>query len=325
MTSRDRFQAVMRFETPDRVPYFEEGIRDSVIDVWRRQGLSGRGELNRLFPSDVRERLELNVKPQPDLTKWPARPQELDYLHKSLNPDDQNRLPAQWKKRVRQWKDRRHVLMLRVNRGFFQSMGVMNWPRFREVMTLLVDQPNLVRDIMAIQGRFCARLMARVLGEVRIDAAIFSEPIGGNEGPLISPQMYEDVVLKSYQPILDVLKQHHVDCIIFQTYANARILIPCILKWGFNTLWACEVYTKAMDYGGIRRTFGRDVKLIGGIDLDALRSSKTQIKKEIQTKVPPLIDQGGYIPLADGRVREDVSFENYCYYRKLLQEVIEKG
>jgi hypothetical protein len=38
-------------------------------------------------------------------------------------------------------------------------------------------------------------------------------------------------------------------------------------------------------------------------------------------KVPPLLDSGGYIPLADGRVREDVLYENYLYYRELLADV----
>ena len=30
---------------------------------------------------------------------------------------------------------------------------------------------------------------------------------------------------------------------------------------------------------------------------------------------------GGYVPLADGRVRADVPFENYVYYRQLLEKV----
>jgi hypothetical protein len=76
-----------------------------------------------------------------------------------------------------------------------------------------------------------------------------------------------------------------------------------------------------MDYRNLRKEFGNDLKLIGGIDLDALRKDKKSIKKEIVTKVPELLGQGGYIPLADGRVREDVPFENYVYYRKLLKEV----
>jgi len=133
--------------------------------------------------------------------------------------------------------------------------------------------------------------------------------------------MYEEIVLKSYEPVLDVLRRFDVETIIFQTYANARILIPSILRWGFNCLWACEVNVEAMDYRSLRKEFGRDLRLIGGIDLDALRQNKATIRREIEEKVPPLIADGGYVPLADGRVREDVPFENYVYYRKLLEKI----
>ena len=74
-------------------------------------------------------------------------------------------------------------------------------------MDLVIDDPEFVREAMKIQGEFAAGLAERVLKDVVVDAALFSEPIGGNYGPLISPQMYEDMVLRSYEPVLDV----HVD------------------------------------------------------------------------------------------------------------------
>jgi hypothetical protein len=167
-------------------------------------------------------------------------------------------------------------------------------------------------------------LSDRILQEVEVDAVVFSEPIGGSDRPLISPQMYEEFVLQNYEPVLEVLRHHNVATICFQTFANARILIPSILKWGFNCLWACEVNIEAMDYRSLRREFGRELRLIGGIDLDALREDKEAIRWEIEEKVPALIEEGGYIPLADGRVRADVRFENYVYYRQLLEKVTQK-
>ncbi len=97
MTSRERFLEVMRFEQPDRVPYFEEGIRDEVIHVWQGQGLSGRRELTRAFPSDVRERMELDLDPRPALKQWPTTEKDLDFFRQHLNPDDPKRFPGQWK------------------------------------------------------------------------------------------------------------------------------------------------------------------------------------------------------------------------------------
>ena len=211
--------------------------------------------------------------------------------------------------------------MLRVHRGFFNAMGVTGWQRFSDAMLLLAEDPGFVGEIMAIRGAFSARLAERVLKEVDVDAAVFSEPAGGNEGPLISPEVYENVVLKSYRPVFDVLRRYGVETIIFRTYANARIYLPMILKWGFNCLWACEVDTDSMDYRDIRRQLGSDLRFIGGIDLDTLRHGKEAIRREIEEKVPPLLAEGGYVPLADGRIREDVPYENYVYYRQLLRKV----
>jgi uroporphyrinogen decarboxylase len=134
--------------------------------------------------------------------------------------------------------------------------------------------------------------------------------------------MYEEFALGHYKPLLDIIDAHGVDIKICRTYANSRILIPSLLKFGINGLWACETNIDSMDYVSLRDEFGRDLRLIGGIDLDALRSGREAIEKEISRKVPPLLKQGGYIPLADGRIRKDISFSNYSYYRSMLEKLI---
>lgn len=324
MSARERFRETMGYGSPDRVPYFEEGIRKDVLQTWQTQGLAKVADLSKMFASDRRERMDVDIEPRPKLISKLDKITNLKKFQRRLDPTDKRRLPKRWSAQVEEWKSREHVLMLYVHRGFFLTMGVYNWRSFTEVMMLLMDQPDVVRKRMYIQGEFAARLADRILQEVQIDAVVFSEPIGGNDRPLISPQMYEDLVLRSYQPVMDVLQRHKVATICFQTYANARILIPSILKRGFNCLWACEVNIAAMDYRNLRREFGRDLRLIGGIDLDALRKDKKAIRREIEEKVPPLIADGGYVPLADGRVRKDVPFENYVYYRRLLEKVTQR-
>jgi hypothetical protein len=321
MNSCQRFLETMRFGKPDRVPYFEEGIRKEVLRAWKRQGLRSDAELSRMFSTDGREEIDLDVDPHPYPVRWPATLTDLNAYAGSLDPNDRSRLPENWKKRVPLWKERQHVLLMRVHIGFFETMGVDGWERFHELMVLLHDNPSFVREMMRIHGEFTTRLTERLLQDVVIDAAVFSEPIGDNHGPLISPKMYTDFVLSSYEPILDVLHNHGVDIIILRTYANARLLIPTLMEHGLDCLWACEVNNDAMDYRSLRKEFGKDIRLIGGIDLDALRKGKEAIRREVEQKVPPLLEQGGYVPLADGRVRADIPFENYIYYRQLLEKV----
>jgi uroporphyrinogen decarboxylase len=203
-------------------------------------------------------------------------------------------------------------------------MGVHGWRRFTEAIQLLVDSPELVSDWMNTVGKFTAGLIDKILQQVDVDAALFSEPIGGNHGPLISPRMYKQLVVNSFLPILQVLNQHGVSIIIYRTYANTRQLLPAVVEAGFNCLWACETNPEAMDYIEIRREFGKDIRLIGGIDSDSLRGSREEINRSVMEVAVPLLEQGGYIPLADGRVREDVPFENYVYYRRMLEKVSNK-
>ena len=323
MSSRQRFWETMHYGRPDRPPYFEEGIREEVVKVWRQQGLAADADLASLFPSDPTEYIEPDLYPRPEFEHWPSNRAELVELEKRLDPADPARLPENWAEQVQSLRDRDTVRMLQVHHGFFLSAGVMGWGRFADVMRALFDDPAYVHRLMEICGEFSASLAERMLAEVSVDAAVFSEPIGDSCGPLISPRMYEEFVLSSYEPVLEVLRRHGVDTLIFITYANARLLIPSILKYGFNCLWACEVFGGAMDYRDIRREFGRDLRLIGGIDLDALRQGKDAIREEIEAKVPPLVASGGYVPLADGRVREDVTFEDYAYYRETLRSVLE--
>lgn len=79
---------------------------------------------------------------------------------------------------------------------------------------------------------------------------------------------------------------------------------------------------QAMDYRSLRAEFGRDLRLIGGINTTVLRQGKNAIRRDLLEKVPHLLSSGGYIPLANSRVREEIPFENYVEYRNLLEKLV---
>lgn len=321
MTHRHRFHVTMESGSPDRVPYFQEGIRDEVLEAWRRQSPGAVEAQAWVLWADPKVELQPDLEPAPAMPGRPRSRTDLAEMERRLDPHDAGRLAAIASAVSKGLQSADTVRMLRIHRGFFPALGVRNWEHFHDLMLLLGDDPGVVRDAMRIQGRFCAALAEHILEQTEIDAAVFSEPIGGNNGPLISPSMYRDLVLPSYQPVLDAFRRYGVSTIIFRTYANARILLPAVLESGFNCLWACEVNTAAMDYRSIRREFGRDLRLIGGIDLDAIRDGRRAVERILREEVPPLLEEGGYIPLADGRVREDVAFTDYLHYRRLLRDI----
>jgi hypothetical protein len=322
MNSRQRFLTTMDYGIPDRVPLFQEGLRNEVIQSWKTQGLKSEKDLSHMFLYDLREEIVPDLYRKFSSNINAKSPIDLDQFRKDLDPYDRKRLPNRWKAKVRKWRERDHILMLRVHEGFFLTMGVEGWNTFANVIELLMDKPAVVKEIMKIQGEFSASITEQILSEVEVDAVIFGEPISGVHGPLISPKMYEEIVLKSYEPILDVVEKFKIQTIIFRTYANSRALLPTILKSRINCLWASESNMEFMDYRMLREEFGKDLRLIGGIDTDTLIQGKDAIQHEIEVKLPPLLEQGGYIPLADARIRKYIPFENYVFYRKLLERAV---
>lgn len=323
MTSRERFRETMRYGRPDRPPYLEEGLREEVLESWRAQGLAEGCDPYELFPTDRRERVPIDVGALPDLDGRAALELDDAELADRLSPEAPGRFPEDWAARVARWRGREHILDLCIHHGFFLAHGVHNWPAFERAVYALADEPQRARGLMERHAELSCALLARVLDEVELDCVSFSEPIGGPNGPLLGPAQYRAFVLESYRPIVELVRQRSEATIVFVTYANARALLPSVVEAGFDCLWACEVNDEAMDYRAIRQEFGRDLRLIGGIDLDLLREDEATLRAALLERLPPLLAGGGYVPLADGRVRADVPWERYAAYRRLVRGISE--
>ena len=77
-----------------------------------------------------------------------------------------------------------------------------------------------------------------------------------------------------------------------------------------------------MDAVKIRKKYGRDLVLAGGIDKRELTKDKKAIEKEVE-RILPLIEQGGYIPTVDHTVPPDVSYDNFMYYMEIKMKALQ--
>jgi hypothetical protein len=320
MNSRERFLATIHGDQPDHPPLFPEGIREEVLQSWRTQGLPDGIDLDHLFFYDQFEQLDPDVYPNPAILDWSTPQQLLPLLRQRLDPEDPRRLSNNWSESVIRWRDRQYPLFLRIHQGLFLSLGIEDWRSFVPAILRLIDQPDFVREVLAIQAGFAARLAVKILRQVDLDGVIFSEPIAGNHGALISAEMYRAFALQSYAPIFDVLRDYRVPAIIWRSYANPANLLPEVVKYPFNVLWLCETPPGALAPAQVRRLVGSNLTLMGGIDSDILRKDNRAIQQAV-ADVQPFVEEGRFIPLADGRVREDVPYPNYVFYRQELHRV----
>jgi uroporphyrinogen decarboxylase len=75
-----------------------------------------------------------------------------------------------------------------------------------------------------------------------------------------------------------------------------------------------------MEVLDLRRRFGRELLIGGGMDKRVLAGPREGIRRMVEEKIP-LMQEGGYVPGCDHAMPPDIPWENYRYYRELLLAV----
>lgn len=312
----------MRGQRVDRPPFLEEGVRDEVLDLWRKQGLpSGKTHVD-VFGLTPHERVGPDLKYVPN---YFGRIFDLSAsAYRKAFDISLRRFPEDWNQTVRRLENRDHVVCIWASRGFFQALGVGDWPTFEEVLIGTVKEPETIRDRMELYGDFCSRMLEKTMQDVNPEFIYLSEPISNNGGPLISPAMFEEFMIPVYERIVATATGLGCDNILLSTYGDTSLLFPMLIDAGISMLWISEATeVPELDYRRIRSEFGPDLALIGGIPLSILRSeSPDVIRNTLEEIVPPLLQSGRYVPLAGGRVRQEIPWSAYECYRAVLAELI---
>ncbi len=91
------------------------------------------------------------------------------------------------------------------------------------------------------------------------------------------------------------------------------------LESGINRMFPYEV-NSCVHPAEILKEYGKDLRIMGGVDKMELGKGKKAIKKYMQTLVP-LVERGGYIPFCDHRCPPNVRPEDYLYYLDLKEQM----
>jgi uroporphyrinogen decarboxylase len=89
---------------------------------------------------------------------------------------------------------------------------------------------------------------------------------------------------------------------------------------GIDILYPFEVQS-GMDVSAIRKKYGRNLRIWGGIDKRTLVDGFAAIDREL-ARIETLIRDGGYIPMLDHSAPPDISFKNYCYFLQQLRKIL---
>ncbi len=350
MTHRERFVRTMHYQPVDRIPIWDFGFWEQTLVEWRKQGMPEGVSPDEFFGMDKQWHgvpVNLGMIPGfeeiiyqedeetqlvrdsggvlcrrskqgtsiPTFVEFPVKGRaDFEAMKERYNPDDPRRYPQDWPERVKQYRERDYALGIGAG-GFFG--WVRGWMGVENTCLCFHDDPQLMHDMMDFIADFVCRTIERALAEVEIDYASFWEDMAYNKTSLISPAMFREFMVPRYQKITRLLAAHGVDVNIVDCDGNIEELIPLWIGAGINCCAPVEV-AAGNDIVQYRRRFGRAMAYRGGIDKRAIAKGGEVMRAEVMRVVPPLLEEGGYIPGCDHGVPPDISWPNFIEYSRLL-------
>ena len=185
---------------------------------------------------------------------------------------------------------------------------------------LIYDEPELIREMLQFQEKRICAMIRRVTAEVRLDRLFIWEDMCYKTGPLIGPDMFRDLLSPHYSAVTSTAKECGIQVIDVDSDGNIDSLLPLWVEAGVSMLHPFEVQA-GMDVVQVRKNFGSNFAMRGGVDKRMLAREKKDIDAEIE-RIRPAYEQGRYIPCADHSLPPDISFYNYCYYLEKLKKLL---
>lgn len=182
------------------------------------------------------------------------------------------------------------------------------------------DQPDLIHDIQRHWTDFYCRMFTRILQHAHLDYVYIWEDMAFKNGPLISPKLFAEFMLPYYAELNGHLRSLGVEMIMVDSDGDPRPLMDMFVESGVNFFMPFEI-AAGMDPLPIRERYGEKLVIWGGIDKRELAKDLDAVEREVMSKVPKLMETGGYIPAVDHLVPPDVPFANYCRFVELIRQV----
>lgn len=327
ITQRQRFLATLLGKETDRFPFFDLEPGEETLGRWCREGFPRQETFSSHFSLETHHDVGLRLNSYPFYRKAPGILHDPAAFHRHYHPDQRSRYAPDFIERSqRLLRQGRVVYVDASGGGLLQMLGVGDWESMRSACLAMVNRPRAVERLVERITDFYCLCLERVLSRAPVDYASLYEPIASNTGPVISPAMFARFAIPGYRKVLGLLKQFRVPLrILCTTGGNLTSLLPSLFDAGINGLWISNIRSAGMEYPELRRRFGPDMALIGGIDACALARDEASIRKTVEETVPGLLAGGRYLPCLDDRPRNNIPLAHYRLYRRLLERIACSG
>ena len=299
MKPKDRIWTALDHREPDRVPRFEvwiDALQDELGDsdpatVYVHTGQDGiliptqRPPTSRAWRDGVDEwgriwkqgmYVDGTVDTEEDLRRFNP---PLQYVDQMFDAD-----------RIRALRDLfpDHVFFYGSHAGpFTEGYMAMGFERF---FLRLRDDPAFIHRLLEARTEYCIALFQKAI-EMGAELLVLGDDAAHREAPMISPRSWREFILPYHRRIVAALSVP----VIWHSDGNVESLLPMAIEAGFAGIHGLEP-AAGIDLARVKREFGRDLVLIGNIDVSVLFGTDLNAtRREVDRCLEQGTPGGGYM------------------------------
>ena len=184
----------------------------------------------------------------------------------------------------------------------------------------LYDAPELVHDMLSWRLDHARENVFPLIERLRPEIVGMGEDLCYNHGMLLSPKQFHEFCGAHYREVCDIAHACGADLVAVDTDGNLMEYAGIARSYGVNAVYPCEVKA-GNDLFALREDLP-DLVCFGWLEKEVVnKGNEGMIESEIMSKVPRLLESGGYFPNGDHGIQPLVTFENMCKFMTLLHEV----
>lgn len=370
MNDRERFKALVRFESADYVPIFGfpgaagvsrsywTAIRNRLVATgmpaqvggqneedcasWNRywgttgpllcridlrcgvRGFEEKRRVERGFEIVESESGEItrqiidndNTYSMPEFIIYPVRDRASWRFYQERMTPAGGMLAAEFEATCAEYEAREVPLVINIT-GAYHHLRTLMGPE--KLSLAFYDDAELVRDMAAWHLEQTRQFIFPLVERLRPEVVTLSEDICFNHGMLLSPTLFHEFCEPMYRQVCELAISCGVDLVAVDSDGHVMEYVPIAASYGVRGFYPFEV--KAGNDLFALREEQTGLVLFGWLEKEVINEgNEGRIEEEILSKVPPLLEKGGYFPNADHSLQPLATFENLCRFMTILHE-----
>ncbi len=222
-------------------------------------------------------------------------------------------------------EEKRALIIGNISAGIFE---LMTWTRgYQDAYADWAGNPGLAKKLlvkfMDMQMAYWEKMFDTMSG-IPIDVVQMADDIAGQNGLLISPRSYRNLLKPLHKELFDYIHTKSGAKIFFHSCGSIRSLIPDLIEIGVDILNPVQVNAARMDSAELKREFGKDITFWGGgVDTQTAfdeNHTPDEVRRDVRKRLEDFMPGGGFVFNTIHNIQGNVPPENIIAMWETVRE-----